>query len=134
MKIPEGKQMSTQAINKPATNKQLAYIQRLQKEIGTDGPEIKDKISRYEASKIISDLIAKACKNGTHNSQDRNTRINEPRLGMAMKECFKVWKNSNWDIYDKQREAFIKDAIRTYNLFTEITMRLAQNAEKKPSS
>ena len=134
MKNPEVKQMSTQTINKPATNKQLAYIQRLQEEIGADKPEIKDNISRYEASKIISDLIAKACKNGTHNSQDRNTLINEPRLGMAIKECFKVWKNSNWDIYDKQREAFIKDAIRTYNLFTEITMRLAQNAEKKPSS
>jgi hypothetical protein len=134
MKIPEVKKMSTQAINKPATNKQLAYIQRLQKEIGTDGPEIKDNISRYEASKIISDLIAKACKNGTHNSQDRNTRINEPRLGMAMKECFKVRKKNSWDIYDKHREAFIKDVINTYNLFTEITMRLAQNAEKKPSS
>jgi hypothetical protein len=134
MKIPEVKQMSTQAINKPATNKQLAYIKRLQKEISTDEPEIKDKISRYEASKIISDLIAKACKNGTHKSQDKNIRINEPRLGMAMKECFKVWKNSNWDIYDKHREAFIKDAIRTYNLFTEITMRLVQNAEKKTSS
>jgi len=134
MKIPEVKQMSTQAINKPATNKQLAYIHRLQKEIGQNGPEIKDKISRYEASKIISELIAKAYKNGTYNSQDRNIRINEPRLGMAMKECFKVWKKNGWDIYDKHREDFIKDAINTYNLFTEIARRLGQNAYKKTSS
>ena len=134
MKIPEGKQMSTQAINKPATSKQMAYIQRLQKEIGQNGPEIKDKISRYEASKIISELIANAYKNGTYNSQAKNIRINEPRLGMAMKECFKVWKKNGWDIGDKHREDFIKDAINTYNLFTEIARRLGQNAYKKTSS
>jgi len=134
MKIPEVKQMSTQAINKPATNKQLAYIQRLQKEIGQNEPEIKDKISRYEASRIISDLIANAYKNGTLNSQAKNIRINEPRLGMEMKECFKVWKKNGWDIGDKHREDFIKDAINTYNLFTEIARRLVQNADKKTSS
>jgi hypothetical protein len=26
------------------------------------------------------------------------SKINEPSLGMVMKECFKLWKEGGWDI------------------------------------
>jgi hypothetical protein len=82
--------------------------------------EINDKMSSLEASRIISEQISKAPKNGNNQAK----RINEPRLGMAIKECFRIWKTNGWDIYSKHRKAFIQEAIKTYNLFTEISETL----------
>jgi hypothetical protein len=117
--------MQQQAINK-ASSKQIAFIKRLKAELGENQPEISYEIGRFEASKLIKGLIAKAGNNSVANGLVR--KINEPRLGMAMKECFRVWKKSGWNIYKTHRELFIKDAINTYNLFTEIAERIEQNA------
>ena len=115
--------MSTDAIPKPATSKQLAYIKRLQEEIGVD-QELRDEIRSVQASEIISGLIVKGLQNGTSHSP---VKINEPRLGMAMKECFRVWTGLGRDIWDEKRKGFIEEAILTYNLFTEIADKLRQN-------
>ena len=116
--------MPIQATTKPASSRQIAYIQRLQAELGQNGPEISDEMSSFEASKLISELIGKAQKNGAVNGQGKKVRINEPRLGMAMKECFRLWKGNGWDIYGKHREPFIKDAINAYKLFSEIAEKM----------
>jgi hypothetical protein len=116
--------MPTQAEVRHATSRQLEYIKRLQKEAGSEDMEISDEVSSLEASRIISELISKAQRNG--NLHYLAKRINEPRLGMAIKECFRIWKTNGWDIYSKHRKAFIKEAIKTYNLFTEITEALHQ--------
>ena len=113
--------MKTNAIQKPATIKQMAYIDRLQKEIGDDLPDVKDEISRSEASGIIRELIVKTRQNGSLNNE---VRINEPRLGMAMKECFRLWTGLGRDIWQEKRKSFIEEAINTYNLFTEIAEKL----------
>lgn len=120
--------MPTQAEIRYATSKQLEYIKRLQKEAGLEDMEISDEMSSLEASRIISELISKAQRNGNLNYQAK--RINEPRLGMAIKECFRIWKTNGWDIYSKHRKAFIKEAIKTYKLFTEISEVLQRDPER----
>lgn len=119
--------MSEQTKNKPATAKQIAYIKRLQKEIGSEEKAIKGKISSFDASEIIGKLIVKVHQRGVRNSGTKKIQINEPRLGMAMKECFKVRINHGWDIYNRHREDFIDEVISTYDLFTEIAEKLANS-------
>ena len=106
---------------KPATSRQIAYIGRLYGELGEEIPEVKAELSNFEASKLIGELISKTQRNGP-------VAINEPRLGMAMKECFKLWHDR--DVLGKNREAFIKETILTYRLFTEIVERLAQDNDR----
>ena len=91
----------------------MAYIERLHSELGEKPPEA--ELNSLEASMLIGELISKSQQNG-------NMKINEPRLGMAMKECFKLWHDR--DVLGKNKEAFIKETIRTYQLFTEIVQRL----------
>ncbi|CAB1062139.1 hypothetical protein D1BOALGB6SA_6915 [Olavius sp. associated proteobacterium Delta 1] len=116
--------MATQATSKPATSRQLSYITRLQKEAGVDLPELKGEINSFEASEIISELIVKGRQDGTKNKQ---AKIIEPRLGMAIKECFRLWTGLGRDIWDTKRKSFIEETIRTYDLFTEIAEKLGKN-------
>ncbi len=54
-----------QAIQKPASERQLAYIKRLSLEVGQSVPELGDDISSFEASTLIGELIGKGTGNGT---------------------------------------------------------------------
>ena len=99
----------------PATKSQIEYIKKLQRKLGIQG-EIKN-INSLEASRLIGDLVS-ALNTG------QSQKINEVRLGMAMTECFRLWKNNGWDIYKKHRKAFISDAVDTYWLFSEIAEKL----------
>jgi len=107
---------------KPASKRQLAYIRRLQTVVGEAEPEITEEMSVSEASEIISELIARVRQNGVAVQK----LINEPRLGMAMKECFRQWSALGRSIHDERRRAFIDYTIDTYNLFTEIAENLGQ--------
>jgi len=69
---------------KPASKRQLAYIRRLQTVVGETEPEITEEMSVSEASAVISELVSKARQNGVVLQR----QIKEPRLGMAIKECF----------------------------------------------
>jgi len=97
----------------PATKSQIEYIKGLQRRMGIKG-EIKN-INSLEASRLIGDLVS---------ALNTGQKINEVRLGMAMTECFRLWKNNGWDIYNKHRKAFISDAVNTYWLFSEIAEKL----------
>jgi hypothetical protein len=81
--------------------------------------DINKQMNNLEASRLIGDLVS--ALNPGHNQR---SKINEPRLGMAMTECFRLWKTNGWDIYKKHRKAFITDAVDTYWLFTEIAKKL----------
>ena len=116
--------MSMQTIEKPASERQMAYINRLKMEIGENGPGIIEEISSAEASMIIGELIAKT---QTFNGTNGRKKINEARLGMAMKECFRLWTGLGRDIWKERRETFIDEALNTYFLFTEIVERLDEN-------
>ena len=105
---------------KPASKRQLAYIRRLQTVVGEAEPEISEEMSVSEASAVISGLVSKARQNGVILQR----QINEPRLGMAMKECFRLTARYGWDIDGQYRKYFIEKVIRTYHLFTEIAETL----------
>ena len=102
----------------PATNKQVRYIKSLQRKMGIKG-EINEDINSLEASRLIGDLVS-----ALNPGPDFRFKIDEPRLGMALKECFRLWKKNGWDIYKKHRKAFINDAVDTYWLFSEIAEKL----------
>ena len=113
--------MSEQELVKPATLRQLAYIRRLCREMGESEVELSEEMSSLDASRVISELIVKAGKNGAANGL---IKVNEPRLGMAMKECFRLWTLNGQDIWKDKRSAFIKEAMSTYWLFTEIAEKV----------
>ena len=73
---------------------------------------------------IIGKLVAKAQKRDGANA---HIKVNEARLGMAMKECFKISAGNGWDIWSKNRKAFIDEVVKTYQLFTEIVEKLEGN-------
>lgn len=98
---------------KPASTKQIAYIERLRGETGEPVPKISSGTTSIEASKIIQKLVSR-----------QNGDINEPRLGMAMKECFRHFTGLGKDLWNERRELFIEKTIETYNLFTEIHEKL----------
>jgi len=102
----------------PATKSQIEYIKRLQRKMGIKGGKNK-KIDSLEASRLIGDLVF-----ALNSEHDLRSKIDEPRLGMAMKECFRLWKNNGWDIYKKHRKAFIADTVDAYWLFSEIAEKL----------
>ena len=113
--------MSEQELVKPASLRQMAYIRRLSTELGEREVEICEEMSSLDASQVISELIVKAGKNGAANGL---VKVNEPRLGMAMKECFRLWSALGRDVLGDRRSVFIKEAISTYWLFTEIAEKV----------
>jgi len=117
--------MSTEAIERPASDRQMAYIRRLQTEMGEQALVINEDVSSVQASMIIGELIAKSEKRNGANS---HVKINEPRLGMAMKECFREWKRWGWDMFrdEEKKGRFINEVITTYGLFTEIAEKMSQ--------
>ncbi len=117
--------MSSQTLVKPASVRQLAYIRRLCTEMGESEPEISQKMNSPEASRVISGLIVKARQNGVEGVQ---VKINEPRLGMATKECFRLWNALGRDVLGDRRSAFIREAINTYELFTEVAEKVERGA------
>jgi len=111
-------------VNK-ATPRQLAYIRQLMKRKGEEDIELDESLNFQEASKIIEDLLGIFPRN----SKVQSSKINEPRLGMVMKECFKPWRTNGYDIYGKHWEAFKNEVIKTYQLFTEIAQELEQSSQ-----
>jgi len=105
---------------KKATPRQLTYIRQLMKRKGDEDIELDESLNFQETSKIIEDLLGIFPRNS-------KAKINEPRLGMVMKECFKPWRTNGYDIYGKHREAFKNEVIKTYQLFTEIAHELEQS-------
>lgn len=122
-----------ESMGRPATHRQLEYIQQLQKEAGGQGPlpGLHDGLSSFEASKLIADLISQKSPGGwpgewgaEHFQQPGTARINQARLGLAMKECFRLWTGQGRDIWAEKRQPFIEATIKTYGLFSEIANRL----------
>ena len=106
-----------------ATPRQLAYIQHLRKKQGKESMEIEGDIGFEEASQIISDLMGIPLKN-THPA-----KINEARLGMAMKENFRIYKQCQLELFTRHRQWFKEDVVKTYQLFTEIAQELNTQPE-----
>ena len=108
----------------PATKSQIEYIKRLRHNMEIKD-EINKKLNNLDASRLIGDLVS--ALNSGHNQR---SKIDEPRLGMAVMECFRLWKKNGWDIYKKHRKAFIKDVVDAYWLFSEIAEKLESGSVK----
>lgn len=98
---------------KPASARQLGYIEKLKTQRGEAKFEVPEDITSSEASQIIQKLMGK-----------QNGNVNEARLGMAMKESCRLWNRWGRDYHGKHRERFIRETIKTYQLFTEIVERV----------
>jgi hypothetical protein len=101
----------------------MAYIQHLRRTQGKESLELDEDLGFEEASRVISNLTGKSL----NSDQGRSVKINEPRLGMAMKECYRHFRNYRRDILGTHREWFKDNVIKTYQLFTEIAQELEQS-------
>ena len=124
-------------MNKPASGRQLEYIRQLQTEYGLeDQPQTASEgMTGFEASKIIADLISR--KTPVYSAaegfpQPGGIRINQARLGLAMKECFRLWTGQGRDIWTDKRQPFIEATIKTYALFSEIAERIRAGKYSAP--
>lgn len=72
----------------------------------------------YEEPRKINEIIGR---------QTGESNINNHRLEMAIKECFRLSTGLGRDIWNDKRKVFIEQTIRTYHLFTEIAERLQNN-------
>ena len=103
-----------------ATARQLAYIQQLRRKQGKESIGLDENLSAQEASRMIEDLMGISPKNG----QLQSLKVNEARLGMVLKECFRDFRNSEKDILREHRQRFKETVLKTYQLFTEIAKEL----------
>ena len=108
-----------------ATARQVAYIEHLRKMQGKENLELPKDLDMKDASKMIASLME------IRPGDDRNqvVRVNEPRLGMAMKECYRHFRNYGRDLLGNDREWFKDNVIKTYLLFTEIALELQPNGK-----
>jgi len=105
-----------------ATPSQLAYIQQLRRRKGKESIELDENLSAQEASKMIESLMGIPPKNG----QLQHSRLNEARLGMVLKECYRDFRHYEKDILKEHRQRFKETVLKTYQLFTEIAKELEQ--------
>ena len=106
-----------------ATEKQMAYIQHLRRKQGKESLELDPNLSFGEASKMIREMM------GTSEGQAKPTKINEARLGMVMKECYRHFRDCQRDVLGNHREWFKDNVIKTYQLFTEIAQDLEEGSQ-----
>ena len=100
-------------VSKPASSRQIGYIERLKAENGGTGPSIGTDIIDLQMSQFMQRLTA-----------TQNGEINQLRLSLAMKECFRLWTGLGRDVYSEHRETFIGRTIETYQLFIEVAKSL----------
>ncbi len=107
-----------------ATEKQMAYIQHLRRTQGKESLELDEDLGFEEASRIISNLTGKSL----NSDQGHSVKINDPRLGMAMKECYRYFRHYEKDILGDHRQRFKENVTKTYQLFTEIAQELEHSS------
>ena len=107
---------------KPATPKQLAYIERLAADSQTLLEKPLEDLTVQEASGVIERLLEKG------NGQDSNKKTiqkrydswsNGARIGLAFKVCYMQWVGSGVNIFEN-KEQFVKNVVDTYQLLNEI--------------
>jgi len=120
---------------RPASSKQLGYIRRLQEQMGLTPVGGHEGMNSLEASQVIGQLLEQRQTTGEFISADTlpASNINQARLGMAMKECFRLWKSRGRDLHGDSHRPFIKEVVATYNLFTEIAEIMEGKRELEPA-
>jgi hypothetical protein len=107
-----------------ATQRQLAYIQQLRQQQRKESLDLDEELSSQEASNLIKNLL----EIPNRDDPTRPLKINEARLGMAFKCCYRNWVTSGENIF-RNKNAFIKKVLDTYPLANEIAQELSARAE-----
>lgn len=120
---------------RPASSKQLGYIRRLQEQMGLSPDGGPQGMNSLEASQMIGQLLEQRQTTGEFVSADTlpANNINQARLGMAMKECFRLWKSWGRNLHGDSHRPFIKEVVATYNLFTEIAEIMEGKRQLEPA-
>ena len=117
--------MTNETMNRPASSKQLGYIRQLRAKTGLGGEPMPKGLTSVQASQMIGDLLSQQQTEPFVAASDlHHNRLNHSRLGLAMKECFRLWTGQGRDIWDSRRDGFVRNVVATYHLFTEIEERL----------
>jgi hypothetical protein len=129
--------MEKEEEKKFATKKQRAYIKALKRDLGDNSATVDENLTIEKASQLIEKLQGKAEKISKGVAKNKGTKVNDARLGMVMKECFRRWNTlGRSGIYEERRDRF-KDLVRnTYLLFSEIADEIDRgvcvNSRPKP--
>ena len=126
--LPRGNKM--EAETKMATDRQLAYIERLGADTGATIEKPAGELTMMEASELIANLLQKANvgQNGNGAATGKTTMAipgrktdfgSGARLGMAFKCVYRKWTTNGADIF-KHRKNFIDTVLETYKLINEI--------------
>ncbi|MCF8118458.1 MAG: hypothetical protein K9K33_18815 [Desulfarculaceae bacterium] len=92
-------------------------------------------MNSLEASQMIGQLLEQRQNTEEFVSADTlpASNINQARLGMAMKECFRLWKSWGRNLHGDSHRPFIKEVVATYNLFTEIAEIMEGKRQLEPA-
>lgn len=123
--------MTSEAVARPATPKQLAYIENLRGRLGISEPEVRaEELTSKKAALMISELIsqdsARKGKSGSRSAGraqsrvDQGSRIKQARLGLAFKETYRSFDKKGWSPLGPRSGQFAKAVMDLYIMFGEI--------------
>jgi len=118
-----------------ATSRQVAYIERLRQGNGLKIEKPLSELTMSEASELIQQIVVGANGNknglaveGSKNNGTRRSDFNQgARLGMAFKCCYRRWTGTGHNIF-RRKEDFIQNVLDTYVLINEIAEKAAEVA------
>ena len=120
-------------MEKMATPRQVAYIERLSSGDGVKTEKPLSELTMSEASELIQQIAtgAKGKNNGPVGSKNNGSKRGDfnqgARLGMAFKCCYRRWTGNGHNIF-KRKEDFIQNVLDTYVLINEIADKAAEVA------
>ena len=119
--------MTSEAVARPATARQLAYLESLRGDLGITQPDIKaDELTSKRAALMISDLISQSQKKKKAAGQVRPSEtktsgpINQARFGLACKEIFRSFDRKGWSPFGPRANQYAEAVIDLYALFAEV--------------
>jgi hypothetical protein len=104
-------------MERPASSKQLAYIERLSGESKAAIKKPLEDLTAQEVSLIIEQLLGKG--HGRTTNKSNNSWSNGARIGLAFKVCYQQWVANSVNIF-ANRDQFVKHVVDTYQLLNEI--------------
>jgi hypothetical protein len=104
-------------MERPASSKQLAYIEKLSGESKAHVDKPLENLTAQEASGIIEQLLGKGHDRTT--SKTNNSWSNGARIGLAFKVCYQQWVGNGVNVF-ANRDQFVKHVVDTYQLLYEI--------------
>lgn len=113
-------QMSSATEIRPASERQLSYLRNLRAELGYSKPVMEGAISSSNAFQKIDELLSRAKRSAEFKEkQPGGVDQNEVRLGMVLKEVYRINKAFGRDVLGRHRTKFMEEAIETYELFSQ---------------